>query len=85
MMHGGPTVRSRKIRIIKNAPMFLPLSRRIQLWNTRRIIPGTAADYHPLGECDTAKVAAACGFSDLRQLRCGLMGPHNICQPDPST
>jgi|KBSSwiStaDraftv2_1062776.scaffolds.fasta_scaffold176983_2 hypothetical protein len=69
IMMGGATVRSRNIRIIKNAPMFLLTFGEFGFRNTRRIDLARAADYHPLGQGATAKVALGFGFSDLHGLK----------------
>jgi hypothetical protein len=73
MMHGGAMVRSRKIRIIKNAPISCSLSLADSAFcDIGSIDLNSAADYHPLGERDTAKVAVCFEFSDLRDVKMTL-------------
>jgi hypothetical protein len=65
MMHGGAIVRSRKIRIIRNALMVLLSLPANSAWDICRMDPESASAYHTLGESPDAKVAGPFGISTL--------------------
>jgi hypothetical protein len=48
-MHGGPTVKTRKIRIIKNAPMFLLSFVADSAWEYKQDRPGERGWLSPVG------------------------------------
>jgi len=85
MMHGGAMVRSRKIRIIKNAPMFLlTFPADSALSDTRRIDLERVVDHYTLGERHTAKVAVSFWIQRLTALELVLIFLHNIRRACPS-
>jgi hypothetical protein len=73
-----------KSKSLRMRPCSWFLSRRIQLRDKKSMYLERVAGYHPLGECDNAKVASLFAISDLHRLERAPDGAHNIRWSHPS-